>query len=308
MLSGVLFGSAAFFIWGIFPIYWRWLGHLSAGEICAQRILWSQVSLTLFLCIGGYFKPWKKFISDSRSVAWATLAALLIGANWALFIWAVHVGIVVEVSLGYFINPLLSVCLGAVFLKEQLRQGQRVAVALATLGTLIFVMQSGTIPWAAFLLALTFGFYGLIKKRLKHDSLVLLWWETLICFFPSVGYLYFYESGITGSLAQIDRMTDGLLLFSGFVTVFPLWLFAESTQRLPLSLVGILQYIAPSVQFLLAILLFREPFSFGKGVGFSFIWLGLAVFTIETWRARGRSLAPRVPVEGPLKIGAESGR
>jgi chloramphenicol-sensitive protein RarD len=218
-----------------------------------------------------------------------TLAAVLLALNWLIYIWGVNSGQVVETSLGYFINPLVSVLLGVVILRERLRPLQWLPVALAGTGVLYLTLQHGSLPWIALALAFTFGTYGLLKKIAPLGALYGLTLETAILFLPALGYLLFVESRGVGSFGHLSWNLNAVLALSGVVTALPLLMFATAARSIPLSLVGILQYFAPSVQFLLGIFLYREPFSLPQMVGFGIIWTALLIFTLEGLMVRRRN-------------------
>ncbi len=223
-----------------------------------------------------------------------TLAAGLISVNWLTYVWAVNAGFVVETSLGYFINPLLSVLMGVIFFRERLRPFQRVPVILATLGILYLTLSHGSLPWIALVLAFSWATYGLVKKTASLGSLHGLTLETGILFPPVVIYLIYLETAGRGVFLHAGSLTDLLLIGAGLVTTIPLWLFAAAARRIPLSTIGILQYIAPTLQFLLGVLVYREPFSKAQLVGFGLVWAALFIFGIEGWLSH-RSPEPMEP-------------
>jgi chloramphenicol-sensitive protein RarD len=223
-----------------------------------------------------------------------SMSALLLGTNWLIYIYGVNSGQVVETSLGYFINPLLSVALGVIFLRERLRAMQWVPIGLAALGVLYLTLQYGSLPWIALALAFSFGMYGLLKKIAPLGALHGLSLETGILFLPALSYLLYAESQASGSFGHLGLDVTLLLAFSGVITALPLLMFARAARAIPLVLVGILQYIAPTVQFLLGVFLYQEPFTFTRLLGFAIIWLALFIFTLEgmyEWRKRTSSVA-----------------
>jgi len=293
--QGMFAALAAFVTWGLAPLYFRALGSVPPFEIVAHRVLWSALFLAGLLAAvsstGGYARV-RAALAQPRLLALLTLTALLTSSNWLVFIWAIDAGRLLEASLGYFINPLVSVALGALFLGERLRPLQAVAVAIACAGVGWRVWQLGSLPWIPLFLAGTFGLYGLLRKRAPVDAVGGLFIETLVVAPLALGWLlwlHMHESLAFGSGAA----TDWLLPLTGVITAVPLMLFAVGARRLPLATVGFLQYIAPSLNFLVAVLLFREPFDTTQLVGFALIWFALAVYSFDLLRAARRP-APRI--------------
>lgn len=293
--QGMFAALAAFVTWGLAPLYFRALGSVPPFEIVAHRVLWSALFLAGLLAAvsstGGYARV-RAALAQPRLLALLTLTALLTSSNWLVFIWAIDAGRLLEASLGYFINPLVSVALGALFLGERLRPLQAVAVAIACAGVGWRVWQLGSLPWIPLFLAGTFGLYGLLRKRAPVDAVGGLFIETLVVAPLALGWLLWlhtHESLAFGSGAA----TDWLLPLTGVITAVPLMLFAVGARRLPLATVGFLQYIAPSLNFLVAVLLFREPFDTTQLVGFALIWFALAVYSFDLLRAARRP-APRI--------------
>ena len=281
MNKGVWYAIGAYSIWGFLPIYWKWLQYVPAPQILAHRIVWSFLSICTVIVLTRRWKEFRVVALDRRVLRSYLVAAALIGVNWLTYIWAVNAGFIVETSLGYFINPLLSVVLGVVFFRERLRSWQWVAVGLAAAGVLYLTFAYGSLPWIALTLALTFGFYGLIKKTAPLGALYGLALETGILFLPALVFLSLSEVTGQGTFLHSSAVSNLLLVSTGPLTSFPLLLFAASTKRIPLSLVGIFQYIAPTLQFLIGVLVFREPFSGARLIGFVIVWTALAIFTVE---------------------------
>jgi chloramphenicol-sensitive protein RarD len=293
--SGILAAFTAFVTWGLAPLYFKALDGIPAVEIVAHRVLWSALLLAALLALWRGFDGVLRLRQDPRLVGVLALTALLTGSNWLVFVWAVTANRVVEASLGYFINPLVSVLLGALVLGERLRPLQKLAVLLATGGVLWRVVEVGSLPWVALFLAVTFGFYGLLRKRTPVDAVSGLFVETLLTAPPAIGWLLW--QGSRGALAfGHGAASDWLLPLSGVITAVPLMLFALGAQRLPLSTVGFLQYISPTLNFLLAVLVFHEPFDASHLLGFALIWAALAVYSLDALHG-GRSLrrAPATP-------------
>lgn len=286
MNRGTLYGIAAYALWGLFPIYWKALGHVAASEVLVHRMIWSLVFVALILTWRGQWAWLVALRRRPRAMAVSALAAILLGVNWFLYIWGVTHDFVVETSLGYFITPILSVLLGVLLLRERLRGGQWAAVALAAVGVFYLTLVYGSLPWIALTLAFTFGLYGYLKKRVSLSSLESLTAEMMALFTPALIYLLWLMSRGEAAFSQADAATHLLLVAAGMVTAVPLLLFGAAARRVPLSALGILQYLAPTLQFLLGVLLYHEPFTTAHLTGFILIWLALAVYTIDGLRHR----------------------
>jgi len=286
MNQGFLYGVLAYLTWGLLPLYWKVFQEMPAGEILAHRIVWSFLFVGALLLIS---RRWKLMLSAVREKRkkWAMiLCSLTISANWLIFIWAVNAGHVMETSLGYYINPLISVLFAVFFLKERLGAGQWLAIALAAVGVAIMTVQYGRVPWVALSLALSFAMYGLAKKAVSVDAMISLAWETVIVFPLSLLYLVFIHVQGTDTAFGLSGSMMLLLTLAGAATAMPLYWFAQATQRLPLSTVGFIQYIAPSTSLLLAVFVFHEPFTTIHLISFAFIWSALFVFTFASIRQR----------------------
>lgn len=281
MHSGLLATIAAFLIWGVFPIYWKALDSVPALQIMAHRLSWCFVLVAGYLVIRRGFGWWKPLLAQPRLVRLLSASAVLIAINWWLYIWAVNSGHIVETSLGYFINPLVNVLLGVVVLKERLNRWQWLAVTIAASGVVYLTLQVGSVPWIALTLAFSFGTYGLIRKIATVESIPALGFESSILFLPGLVYLIWAEVAGTGSFGHAGAQVQWLLVASGLVTALPLILFAYGAQRIPYSLVGILQYIAPSLQLLCGVLIYGEPFTSTQAIGFGCIWLALGVYATD---------------------------
>jgi chloramphenicol-sensitive protein RarD len=294
MKKGVLFGIGAYLLWGVFPIYWKWLQTVPAIQVIAHRTIWSFILLALILLITRQWKAFRSAALSPRIVLIYLASAIFLGINWLVYVWAVNAGFVVETSLGYFINPLLSVLLGVLFVREKLRPWQWVPIGLAAIGVVYVAFSYGQFPWIALTLAFSFGFYGLIKKTAPLGSLYGLTLETGLLFLPAVGFLVYMEAMGQGAFLNSGPVTDLLLVGAGLVTTVPLLMFASAAQRIPLSTVGILQYITPTMQFLLGVFLYHEPFNLSLLIGFSIVWLALIIFWGESFLAsrRPRPLSP----------------
>ena len=287
MRSGILSAALAFLCWGLFPIYFHAIGDVPPMQILAHRVLWS---LAFLLIVLGFRRQWKWLaIVRQPRVFWSFAAsAFLLSANWLVYIWAVNNGHVIEASLGYFINPLVNIMFGYLLLKERMRPAQWGAIAIAALGVAWLTWQSGSVPWIALVLAATFGAYGLLRKTAALGALEGLSFETMVLFpFAAayVGWLTFNgENAFVNAPADMTRV---LLVAAGPITAIPLLLFATGARKIPLSILGLLQYLSPTIQFLLGVWLFHEAFSSDRLVGFLMIWAALALFAGEgLWRSR----------------------
>jgi chloramphenicol-sensitive protein RarD len=281
MSKGVLFGIGAYTLWGLLPLYWRALESVAPLEILGNRMVWSLVFVAGVLALRKNWGWLRASLRRPRLLRNYVLAALLLSANWLIYIWAVNSGYVVETSLGYFINPLLNVLLGTVFLGEKLRVWQALAVGLAGVGVLYLTLNYGGLPWIALSLALSFGLYGFITKTSPLSATQGLALEMSVVFLPAMAYLAYLGISKTGSLTQGSSAIILLLVLAGAVTAIPLLMFGAAARRIPLSTVGFLQYIAPTLQFLLGVFWFREPFPPQRLVGFSLIWVALLVYSLE---------------------------
>jgi chloramphenicol-sensitive protein RarD len=291
--NGFLYTLGAYTAWGLFPLYWKMLYKVDTVQLIGHRIGWSFVILMFFIILSRQFGAFKESIQSKKVLAIYSVAAILIGVNWLVYIWAVNADFIVETSLGYFINPLLSVLMGVVFLRERLRPFQWVPVGLATLGVIYLAISYGRLPWIGLTLAITFGTYGLVKKISPLGSLFGLTIETGILFLPAVVYLVYADISGSGVFLRHEPLTSMLLVGAGVVTTIPLLMFASAAQVIPLSMIGIMQYIAPTLQFLIGILVYKESFSITQLVGFGIVWLGLLVFILEGfWARRSISVVP----------------
>ena len=277
-------------MWGFFPIYFKALQDVSPLQIMLNRVVWSFVFLAGILLARREWPALRVELRSRRTLALYTLAGVLLATNWLVYIYGVNTGRVVETSLGYFINPLVSVALGVIFLRERLRPLQWVPIGLAAVGVAYLTLQVGTVPWIALALAFSFGFYGLLKKISPLGSLHGLSAETLAIFFPAAFYLMVVGFQGTGSLGSTPQTTF-LLVLSGVVTVIPLLLFAQAALSVPLWAIGLLQYIAPTCQFLLGVFLYGESFDQTRLIGFSIIWSALILFSVESVYTSRRTAA-----------------
>ena len=289
---GVLCTSGAFFIWGMVPLYFRALGAVSPFEVIAHRVLWSVVFLVALLAATRGFADVRAAGRDGRMLARLGLTSFLVTSNWLTFVWAVSAGRVLETSLGYFITPQVNVLLGLVFLHERLRPLQWGAVALAVAGVLNQIWLLGQLPWISLLLAATFGSYGLFRKQIPVDPVAGLLVETSLAAPFAAAYLIYLGRSATMSFAHQSRGLDAMLMFLGVLTAVPLMLFATGAQRLRLATVGFLQYLAPSMTFLLAVFVFGEPLGLPRATTFALIWAGIVVYFVDGWREGRRVSRP----------------
>ncbi len=288
--GGVIAALTAFTFWGLVPIYYKGLQAVSAWEVLAHRVIWSIPILLLFLAIRDGKSFWKKLRLPLKSIAWLVLSGLTISINWLVFVWAVANDHVLDTSLGYFGTPLINVLLGYLFLKERLPMLQIIAVVVAAAGIIYLAWYLGRPPWIAITLALSFAFYGLLRKSLKVGPMLGLLWETSLMLLPALAYLIWLSSQSSQQFLHISTGVDLLLLGSGLTTVLPLIWFNMAAQKLPLSILGFFQYIAPSMSFLLAVYLYGEQFTAGHAVAFACIWLALVLVSIEPFRRARRRL------------------
>jgi chloramphenicol-sensitive protein RarD len=295
MKKGIFFGIGAYLLWGLFPIYWKWLQSVSAIQLLCHRIIWSFILLSIILF---FMKQWRSLLSEIRNrciILVYLVSAIFLATNWLTYVWAVNAGFVIETSLGYFINPLFSVLLGVLFLKESLRPLQWGIIGIATIGVSYVAVSYGQFPWIALTLAFTFGIYGLIKKTAPLSSLHGLSFETGILFLPALLYLIIMQTQGKGAFLHHGTWLDVLMMGAGVVTTIPLLLFASSAHRIPLSTLGILQYITPTMQFLLGVFIYREPFNLFHLIGFCIVWLALILFWVEGYAA-GRRILLQAPI------------
>lgn len=276
----------AYAIWGLLPLYWKALHQVPALQLISHRIVWSSALLVVLLVIRGQLRGFRANVSSSWTLMIYTLAAALLGVNWLTYVWAVNAGFVVETSLGYFINPLLSVLLGVFFLSERLRPLQWASVALAALGVAYLAFDYGRLPWIALVLALTFALYGLVKKKAPLGSVDGLALETGILFLPAAAILGLAERSGEGFLVGNGWLMLAALAGTGVVTTLPLLLFSSAAKSIPLSLIGILQYVAPTLQFLLGVFVFRERVSVHTLLGFAVVWAALVLFAGDAFARR----------------------
>lgn len=289
MNRGTWYAIGAYGIWGLFPIYWKVLHQVPALQLISHRVVWSSLVLLGMLVASRQLRQFREAVADRRALGLYFASAVLIGANWLIYIWSVNAGFIIETSLGYFINPLFSLLLGVVFLRERLRPAQWLPVGLATVGVVYLSFTHGSLPWIALALAATFGSYGLIKKISPLGSLYGLALETGLLFPVALLHLLIAEAAGAGAFLHQGTGTDLLLVGAGLVSMIPLLLFSSAARRIPLSQIGILQYLSPTLQFLIGVLVYREPFGAAQLTGFTIVWVALGIFAIEGALARRRA-------------------
>ncbi|SDK17400.1 EamA family transporter RarD [Sediminibacillus albus] len=281
---GVLFTAGAYILWGFLPIYWKLVQSVPAGEILAHRIIWSFIFMLILLAV---LKKWRPFVAECKQIVrqkqkliGITAASLVISINWLVFIWAVNSDHVIQASLGYYINPLVSIVLGMVVLKEKLSKWQLVSFLLAAAGVVNLTVSFGVFPWISIMLALSFGLYGLLKKTVDISAMFGLTIETLIV--TPVALIYLANRQIaTEAMPELFTSSALLLVGSGVATAVPLLLFASGAKRIPLSMVGFLQYFAPTLMLFIGVFLYGETFTHAHLVSFIIIWTALAIYTIS---------------------------
>lgn len=288
--SGIFYGLGAYFLWGILPIYWKMLESIPALEILANRFIWSAVFVSAIILLSGKFSSFiseTKYIFSSCKTAVAMLAAAItISFNWGVFIWAVEDGRIIESSMGYYINPLVSVIFGMVFLKEKLDKLQLTAVFCAAIGIAIMIIKNGSLPWVSVSLAITFALYGLLKKLINISALTSILLETLLITPVALVYLYTLSSSNSCAFQNGQLPVIALLLGAGAVTATPLLLFTNCAKLLPLKIVGFMQYLSPTISLLIGIFVYSESFSYVHMLSFGCIWVGLVFFTWSQLKVR----------------------
>ncbi|MGL4899145.1 MAG: EamA family transporter RarD [Shewanella sp.] len=279
--KGILLAVSAYCMWGFAPLYFKLLHQVSATEILIHRVVWSFVFMVIIMLFIGGFSRLRLVFKQPKQLLVLTITSILIAGNWLLFIWAVNNDHMLDASLGYFINPLLNVLLGMLFLGERLRKLQWVAVGLASIGVLVQLISFGSIPIVSLALASTFGFYALLRKKVNVDAKSGLLVETAILLPVALIYLIATLDNASANMLTNTWQLNAMLMAAGIITTIPLLCFAGAATRIPLSMLGFFQYIGPSIMFILAVSLFNEPFDAEKGVTFGFIWSALLVFTLD---------------------------
>lgn len=280
-IDGIIMVALSYTMWGILPLYWKALNSVPSDQIIAHRIIWSVAFMAVILAVSRGFGSIKASVSNKRDMVIITMCALLIAANWYTYIWAVNSNHIVESSMGYYINPLVSVLLGVVVLKEKLDIYKCIALFLAAAGIVIMAVEYGKIPWIALILAATFGLYGLLKKLVKASASVGLALETVILLPAAAGYVIWLECTGAGAMGKLPLPLLVLILCAGIVTATPLLLFGAGAKKVELSTVGFLQYLSPTISLILGVFVYKEHFSTIELISFGMIWLGLIVFSVS---------------------------
>lgn len=292
MNKGIWYGIGAYVLWGFFPIYWKFLHPVPALQVIGHRIGWSFIMLAVYVLITKQWQDFRSVAFKAKTIGIYSIAAVLLSINWLIYVWGVNAGFIVETSLGYFINPLLSVLLGVIFLRERLRPMQWIPVGLAAVGVVYLTFVYGRLPWIALSLAFSFGFYGFVKKLSPLGSLYGLTLETGIVFPAALIYLVVVGVNGTGAFLHAGTLVDLFLIGAGIVTTIPLLMFASAAKQIPLTLVGLLQYIAPTLQFLIGVFVYKESFDFSHFIGFAIVWVALIFFAVESYFAKRAPLEP----------------
>ena len=290
-LIGGLCALGAFGTWGFLPVYFKYMQDVPPQEILAHRIVWSILLVGIMLRVLGRWSEVLTILENKRLLMWLGVSSVLLSCNWTLYIWAVTNGFILQGSLGYYINPLVNVVLGVVLLDERLTRAQWIAVALSLGGAIVMAVGLGAFPWIAVTLALLFGFYGYVRKTLPVGAAPGLFVETLVVLIPAVIYLLYLAWQGDGAMGSVSLSYDFLLFFAGLVTAAPLIMFAAAARRLRYATVGFFQYLAPTLQFLLAVLVYGEAFTDVHKITFALIWMALAIYSVDTFRKRGRAAA-----------------
>jgi chloramphenicol-sensitive protein RarD len=288
--EGIWYAVSAYTVFGLFPLYWKLLGRVPPLQTVSHRVLWSCVVVFALIAASGRSQAIRLAALPRRVILLYATAALAIAINWFVYIWAVNAGLVVQTALGYFITPLVNVLLGVVLLRERLRRAQWIAVALAAAGVSYLTLYYRAPPWIALALAASFGSYGLLKKMAPLDAVQGMAVETSILLVPAIVWLAVEDHAGRGAFGHAGPLLTLLMVGAGPVTTLPLLLFAAAARRIPLSLMGMLQYINPTIQFLLGVFLFQEPFSRGQFAGFACVWAALVLFAGEGYVALSSSV------------------
>lgn len=285
---GLLNGIAMYVMWGLFPLFWTLLSDVNSFDTLANRIVWScvfSVAAIVLLKRGrGFMKAIHALWQEPKKAMLLFLAAVCISANWFLYIWAVANEHIIDTSLGYYINPLLSIVFGVLIYKEKLLRGQQVALGVAAIGVLMLIINFGEVPYIALSLALSFALYGVLKKQIQLEALHSVALETLLMLPIALSYLAYLSWQGAAAFGHVSRTTDALLIVSGILTIVPLICFAIAAKNLPLYIIGFLQYMTPTMTLLLGIFLYNETFTQADLIGFSFIWVALLIFSVTTYR------------------------
>ncbi|MBN2873941.1 MAG: EamA family transporter RarD [Spirochaetales bacterium] len=289
--NGIVYGVTAYGLWGLFPLYWKSLESVPSMQILAHRIVWSFVFTMILSLALGRRAAIAKLFREPKRLAATVLAGVLVSANWGIYIWAVNTERIIETSLGYYLNPLVSVALGTLVLRERIDHGIMVSSVIAGVGIVILTISYGQLPWISLSLAVTFALYGLIKKMAGLDALMGLAMETALVFPFALGFLAYEQVQGRGSFVEAGVLSTVLLVLAGAVTAIPLFFYAEGVKRVPLSRMGFLQYISPTLQLLLGVVVFGEVMSGSRMIAFAFILAALVVFAITRAKRSGTEAA-----------------
>ncbi len=300
---GILAAAAAFILWGVLPAYWKLLQEVPAYEILCHRMSWSLVLTLGLVIVTGRRTLFQQALGERNNLITFTATGLLLAVNWLLYIWAVNAGFIVEASLGYFINPLINVLFGMIFFREKMRPIQWLALLLATFGVLYLTFYYGQFPWIALALATTFATYGLLHKKNHLGALDGLCLETGILFLPAAAFLLGLGCTGNGSFGEIGLSGSLLLAGTGVVTTVPLLFFGYAAQKIPLSTLGLMQYLAPTINLILGVFVYGEEFPRTRMVGFMLIWAALAIFMAENLLRRLRNKKKVLLADGPATAG-----
>lgn len=287
--AGVVYGLTAYGLWGLLPLYWKLLDHVGAIEVLANRMIWSLLMVIAILAL-------MRHLHRIRGLGWRSygllaLAGAIMAVNWGVYIWAVSHGHVIETSLGYFINPLVTVLVAVVVLRERLRRSQWVAVGIAAVAVVVLTINYGRPPWIGLILAFTFSFYSLIKKKLRVPAVESVAVETAAMFPPALAFLIVIQINGDAEFGHLDFGTDVLIIGTGLVTAVPMMLFAAAASRATLTSLGVMQYLGPTLQFILGIVIFREDVPTIQFIGFGLVWIALVIFTADALNYRRRRLS-----------------
>jgi len=277
---GLIYALSAYMWWGIIPVFWKQLNHVDSVEIVMHRMVWSCVLMTLLIIVSRQWREFSMLFSQPKLLFKLFVASSLVSINWAVFIWAVNTGYLVETSLGYFMNPLINVVLGVVMFGEILRRNQIIALALAAIGVIYLVLSYGVFPWISFVLAITFSLYSAAKKSISAPATHGMAIETMFFFIPALIYLSYIESQGTGQFFH-GASNSWMLILGGLFTLIPLVLFAAAAKKISMTALGMAQYIGPTLQLIIGVMIYDEPFGSQKMIAFGLIWLALAVYTID---------------------------
>lgn len=296
--KGLTYALMCYIFWGLFPIYWYPLNHspIGADQLLAQRILWSAVFAVVFLLLSKQKDEFFRAVRTPKILATFTMSAFCISINWLVYLWAVTHNHVTEASLGYFTSPLFNIVLGSLIFKEYISRLQKIAVGLAVVGILWLAVPAGSIPWIALLLTLSFGFYGMVRKLAPLGALPGLVLETLIVMPFAALYLWYCEMNHSLVFSALSGLQIAILVGSGIATTVPLILFAAGAKRIPLSTLGIIQYVSPTIQLILGLTLFGEKFDLNRFIGYAWVWLGVVLYLFGIWQVRRKRHLDTAPL------------